>query len=417
MKRNWKNKAYLFLFIAMELLMGCNRGDKHTAHEGDQYTCSMHPQIVQDKPGTCPICGMELVRKTRPGQGVKITKELSSLLKPANSVVTTSIKTISPVLKVMEVKIEAKGTITHDTRKLATLSARYGGRIEKLFVKYNLQSIYKGEKILEIYSPEMITAQRDLLYLLEKDAGNVLLIESSKQKLRFLGLTEDQINRLVSLKEESYSFAVYSPVDGYIMEHSASDSNTPDRSPNPDQPMDQSFGLKIREGLYVTTGETLFNVVSHSDLWAEFDLHQQDVPYIKLNDPVTVKVDNSSKESMESTVNFIQPFIKDGQNLTKVRMYLSNPHYHYHAGQLVTATFTSSENAMWIPSTAKLQLGTKEVAFIKKSGTYRPKVILTGRPSGTWIEVVTGLEAGDSIAYNAQFMVDSESFIKVNQSN
>ena len=83
----------------------------------------------------------------------------------------------------------------------------------------------------------------------------------------------------------------------------------------------------------------------------------------------------------------------------------------------MTATFTSSENAMWIPATAKLQLGTKEVAFIKKSGTYRPKVILTGRPSGTWIEVLNGLEAGDSIAYNAQFMVDSESFTKVNQNN
>ena len=103
------------------------------------------------------------------------------------------------------------------------------------------------------------------------------------------------------------------------MEHSASDLNTPDRSANSEQSVDQSFGLKIREGMYVTTGESLFSVVSHSDLWAEFDLHQQDVPYIKLNDPVTVTVDNSSNESMESTVNFIQPFIKDGQNLTKVR--------------------------------------------------------------------------------------------------
>jgi len=413
MKRNWKNKAYHALVVAM-LLASCGRSE-HTANETEQYTCSMHPQVIQDKPGTCPICGMDLVRKTRQGEEAKITKELSYLLKPVNSVVIASIKTVFPVRKAMEVAIKARGTITHDTRKIATISARFGGRIEKLYIKYKLQPIHKGQKILEIYSPELVTAQRELLYLLDKDAGNDEMIRASIEKLQLLGLTARQVDQMVSSNKELYSFAVYSPVEGYIMEHSESGSDASRMPANPGQSADESSGLRIREGMYVATGESIFTVVSHSDLWAEFDLYPKDSPYVKLNDSVTITVDNSTEEGMEAKVSFIQPFIKNGENLTKVRVYLSNPLHHYHAGQLVSATFiTTSENSMWIPANARLDLGTRDIAFIKRYAVFRPGAISIGRQSGNWIEVLDGLKPQDSIAYNAQFMVDSESFIKVN---
>ncbi len=419
MKKNWRNSPYLFAITALLFLTNCSSGDQHAAKEAGQYTCSMHPQIVQDKPGACPICGMDLVHIARPGEEVKITKELSYLLKPANAVVVASIKTISPVLRTMEVKIKANGTITHDTRKIATISSRFGGRIEKLYIKYKLQPVHKGEKILEIYSPELVNAQRELLYLLEKDRGNDAMIRASIEKLQLLGLTENQVDQMVSSNKESYSFTVYSPVSGYIMEHSESErEGSPQMPANPDEFMNESSGLRIREGMYVTRGESIFTVVSHSDLWAEFDLYPKDAPRVKINDAVTITVGNSAKERVESKINFIQPFFKSGENLTKVRTYLSNPHHHYHTGQLVSAIFTTlSENSMWIPKNARLNLGTQEIAFIKRYGVFRPVVISTGRQSGDWIEVLNGVERRDSIAYNAQFMIDSESFVKVNHGN
>jgi len=314
--------------------------------------------------------------------------------------------------------INAKGTITHDTRKIATISARFGGRIEKLYIKYKLQPIQKGQRILEIYSPELVAAQRELLYLLEKDSDNNEMIRASREKLRLLGLTENQVDQIVSSKKESYSFAVYSPVDGYIMEHSESESNQPEMTENANQAMGQSSGLKTREGMYVTTGEVIFTVVSHADLWAEFDLYPNDAPYVKTGDPITISVDGSPKEDMESKVSFIQPFIRNGENLTKVRVYLSNPHHHYHAGQLVSATFiVSAGKSLWIPTKASLDLGTQKVAFIKRYGVFRPKVISIGRMTTDWTEVIEGLEPRDSVAYNAQFLTDSEGFIKVNQKN
>jgi len=412
MKRNWRNKALHLFFVVAVLLAGCNRGE-HTAHDSEQYSCSMHPQVIRDKPGRCPICGMDLIRTARPGDEVKITKELGNLLKPTNSVVTASTMTVFPVRKASEIVIEAKGTITHDTRKIATISSRFGGRIERQYIKYRFQPIHKGQKILEIYSPELVTAQRELIYLLDNDAGNIELIGSSRVKLRQLGLMESQVDQIVSSGKESYSFPVYSPVEGYIMEHSESE---PAASANIDQPMDESSGLKIREGMYVKTGESIFTVVSHSAVWAEFDLYPNDAPYVKLNDAVTITLDDSPEERMESKVSFIQPFIKNGENRTKVRMYLPNPHSHYHAGQLVSATFTiSSGNSIWIPANARLDLGTRDIVFIKRYGVFRPMVISIGRQSRDWIEVLAGLDPRDSIAYNAQFMVDSEGFIKVNQ--
>ena len=136
MKNNLRNNIYLVFFSLLLVLASCKGKDDNSANGGEQYTCSMHPQVVQDKPGLCPICGMDLVRKSRPGEELKITKELSYLLKPTNALVASSIKTVTPVYKSMEVKTEAKGIIAHDTRKISTISARYGGRIEKLYLKY-----------------------------------------------------------------------------------------------------------------------------------------------------------------------------------------------------------------------------------------------------------------------------------------
>src|SRR6266850_1107966 len=106
MKKNWRNKAFRFTIAALLVLTNCNKGHEPSAQGVDLYTCSMHPQVVQDKAGTCPICGMDLVLKTRPGEGVQIARGLGYLLKPTNSVVNTSIRSVLPVRKSMEIRIE-----------------------------------------------------------------------------------------------------------------------------------------------------------------------------------------------------------------------------------------------------------------------------------------------------------------------
>ena len=415
--------------LLLILVFACTQNKDQANHE--QYTCPMHATVIQDKPGPCPFCGLDLVKKGQSGEEVKVTAELNYLLKPTNGMVTSSIKTISPVQKSLNVSTKSNGIITYDTRRFTSLPIRSSGRIEKLSVKYNFQPIRKGQKILEIYSPELLTAQRDLLYLLKSDNTNLQLIEGAKEKLRLLGLSDSQINQLATTAHESYSLSVYSPVDGYIVEEAALNALAPavqsqstssmgggmasSGSSNAKQTPTRSSGseLQTREGMYVSTGQVIFKVINTEQVWAEFDVFQRDVAFINENDRLHITFDNTSQE-VESKVNFIQPFFKNGESFVKVRVYLPNVGNKLHIGQLVTAQFfIPSKNTLWIPVSARLDLGMKEIVFTKRRGVFHPKEIITSQQSDDWIEVISGLEASDSLAYNAQFMIDSESFIKV----
>jgi len=371
---------------------------------------------------------MDLVRKGKPGEEVKITAELNYLLKPTNAMVISTIRTVTPVQKNLELTATANGIVTYDTRRVTAIPIRSGGRIEKLLIRYNFQPIRKGQKLLEIYSPELLNAQRDLLYLIKSDTENIHLIEGTKEKLRLLGATDSQIEQLISNGHETSSFGLFSPVDGYVIEDanaitnsapearragsSMSDGMTPARTPQASVSI-QNQELTTREGMYVSTGQIVFKVINTESLWVEFDAYQPDAAFLKVNDPVQLRFENT-ENPINAKVGLVQPFIKSGENFANVRVYLENASNRYHVGQLVQASFASlSGNSQWIPVSARLDLGTKEIAFIKRRGVFRPKEIVTGRQAGEWIEIKSGLEAGDSVAYNGQFMVDSEGFIKV----
>jgi Cu(I)/Ag(I) efflux system membrane fusion protein len=216
MRKNWKNNWVTYLVAALLTLTSCGQDREHTEH-ADTYTCPMHPTVISDKPGTCPVCGMNLVRKTRAGEEVEITEDLAKLIKSPNETVVGSVKTIKGQYKSVPVSIETQGVVTYDTRNTYTISSRVGGRLEKVMLKYEFQRVSKGEKIAEIYSPALITAQRELLFLLENDSENKTLIEASKSKLELLGLSNAQINNLIEKKEAANTFSLYSPYNGYLI--------------------------------------------------------------------------------------------------------------------------------------------------------------------------------------------------------
>src|SRR5579872_4288385 len=155
-----RQSTTVLIILLLSIVLGCTQNKK--VAQADTYICPMHPTVVSDKSGTCPVCGMELVLREKMGEEVVITDELNYLFRPVNTTVISSVKTINPTLNSMEVKTKLNGIITYDRRALTIISSRFNGRIEKLYVKYNFQSIRKGQKIMEIYSPDFLTAQRDL---------------------------------------------------------------------------------------------------------------------------------------------------------------------------------------------------------------------------------------------------------------
>jgi multidrug efflux pump subunit AcrA (membrane-fusion protein) len=435
MKRNWKNSLLpaTMLVVMLALVAACNKGEDHAAH-ADTYTCPMHPTVISDKPGTCPVCAMDLVRKARAGEEVEITEELSKLLKSPNEAVIASIQTVKGEYKSIPISIKAQGVVTYDTRNIYTIPIRIGGRLEKVFLKYAFQRVQKGQKVAEIYSPELLTAQRDLLFLLENDSENKLLIQSAKDRLKLLGVNDSQINSLIENKEPKNTFTIYSPYNGYII---------PDKQPTPLAPMSsqntsgsgmgEGMGgstsnslptasgssstitgdALLREGSYVAAGQTLFKIVNPSGLRIELNIASALAGAVKKGGKVLL--DFGDQHSDEGTIDFIQPFFNEGQEFLTIRVYTKSKD-RLHIGHFVKAVIESGPiEALWVPKEAVLHLGNENIVFIKEKNVFKPRKIVTSIRTENQIEVKKGLSSSDEIAVNAQYLVDSESFIKANK--
>jgi len=421
------------LIVIAVLISSCAKNKSEESHTHDEYTCPMHPDILREQPGNCPICGMDLVKKSPGGNGQAVSEEVKDLVKPTNTSVVASVNSVRPQQKSVEVPVGVTGVITYDTRNTYAIPVRFGGRIEKLYLKYNYQPVRKGEVIMEIYSPDLVTAQRELIFLASKHAEHSDMIDAAKQKLFLLGLTEKQVENIISKGKENYSFPVLSPYDGYIVESSVREdasamgaqassvgnragsgmgSGMQPTSATAATPVTQGSQVSIREGMYVAAGQSLFKVIDQTRLWAELNISGTHAGQIRKGDKIKLSVKGVS-DTVRATVDLIQPFFSEGKQFLQVRSYLQDKKNNLRVGQLVTATITHASQALWVPKPAVLDLGVQQIVFLKNNETFQPYKVKTGLQTDAWIEVIEGLDESSEIAENAQFLIDSESFIKV----
>lgn len=376
------------------------------------YTCSMHPQIIRDKPGNCPICGMKLVKKEENGQKVN-SIELEDLLKPTNEFVITSVPVTTIENKSVEIAIEAIGNIQNDTREISSISAIVAGRIEKLYVRYRYQMVEPGEKIMDIYSPEIATAQQNLLFLLKNDPTNKSLINAAKQRLLLMGMNSQQLHQLISSGKASFTVAVYSKIMGHIHEAGAEKM---DATGNMQVPSSTTAPLTIREGMYVQQGQRIFSLTNPHKAWAVLNIFPENQHYVKVGNAVKIVPEAMPQKAFRAQINFIEPFYRQGSKTLTARVYFDNENIQIPIGSQVRADiFGSSANANWLPKEAVLSLGLNKVAFVKSGGGFVARKIETGIEQNNLVQVVNGLALTDTVASNAQYLIDSESFIKINQ--
>jgi Cu(I)/Ag(I) efflux system membrane fusion protein len=416
MKRKMKNISPLAVWLlGILLLPACLDKKKEPATAQVQtavkYTCPMHSQILEDHPGSCPICGMTLVKKS--GQASEATDiSLTSVLQPVNGTVISSVNTIVPVQKKVKTNIRADGYLDFDTRTFNNIASRFSGRIEKLYIKYAFQEIHKGQRIFDIYSPDMVTAQQDLIFLTKNSPTETSLINAAKQKLLLLGMTETQVNEVITTGKSFYSLPVYSPYDGHVHDapHSQmggvgdtkTSSNFADNLP-----------LTIKEGMYVEKGQNLFNVVDPHMLWAIIKISPADVSMLKLNQPVKITFADIPGKTLNGKVNFIEPVFQQGDKTTTIRVYLDNMDHDLKVNSLVKAEIaTGNRNELWIPRSALIDLGQTQVVWLKDRGVFKARQVSTGNINGNDIAIKKGLSVTDTLAANAQYLTDSESFIK-----
>lgn len=412
-------KTVWFALLAIVLIAAsCKESTQQhqhtTASQGDVYTCPMHPQIIRDKPGNCPICGMKLVKKE--SSNAKINDiQLQSLLKPTNEFVVSKVPVTTMQKKDVSTELQALGNITYDTRYTNTISSRVSGRIEKLFVKFRYEHIHEGDAVMNIYSPELNTAQQNLVFLLKNDPANTNLINAAKEKLSLLGMSGYQLNELIRTQKIAYTITVYSPYTGHVHEAGNMNNmnNSSDMRIDASQPSEQ---LPIKEGMYVQKGQPIISVFSTEHAWALLNIYTNDQNLVKAGDAVTITPETAPGKAFKATISFIEPFYRNGSKTLTARVYFNNTALELPIGSQVKASIsTSIKNTEWLPEDAVLSLGIDKIVFLKEDGGFRAHKIITGIANENLVQVVSGLSLTDQVAANAQFLADSESFIKINQ--
>lgn len=408
----------IYRLVLLLLLMGmlsCNNQQPNNQAQvatvaKQLYTCSMHPQIIEDHPGDCPICGMHLIKMNQQPASIPANIKLESLVKPVNEYVISSLPVTTMQQKKGGQSVQSFGTIEYDARATGTISARVSGRIEKLYIRSRYEEVEKGQKIMDIYSPELLTAQQNLLFLLASDAQNTAFIKTAKEKLLLLGMSDEQLKEIMRSGKPAYTVSIYSEYAGHVHE---AGMDEPATTANGMQDVSEvTEALSLKEGMYVQKGQTLFMIMSHHQAWAALQIYPEDESLVKTGNPVTIIPEADTNNVINGQIDFIEPFFRSGNKTLTARVYFHNA-YHLPVGSHVTAAiYTDTIQAAWLPQSSIISLGLNNVVFLKDGGGFRVHKIITGIRAGDAVQILSGLMPTDTVAVNAQYLIDSESFIK-----
>ena len=354
------------------------------------YTCSMHPQIKQNEPGLCPICGMSLVPVTSLEAGgenidpneIQMTESAMKLA----DVQTTIVKRGVP-----EKSVYLFGKIKADERNIAELTARFGGRIENLFVNYTGQNVKKGQKLGIIYSPDLITAQRELLEAIKYKESNPSFYKASRSKLKLWDLTNDQIDDIEAYGEPKLYFDILSPISGTVTKR------------------------HVAIGNYVKEGSALFELINLSRVWVMFDAYESDLPWIKTGDKINFTLQSLPGKSYAGKVSYIDPFINAYTRIAQVRVEIINKDKAFKlemfANGILESNIAKNSNKLLIPKSSILWTGKRSVVYIKvpnrKTPSFLYREIVLGPEAGNFYVVAEGLSEGEIIATNGVFKIDA----------
>jgi membrane fusion protein, copper/silver efflux system len=413
--KQMKNPLFITAFsVFLFFMLACrdNRPVKETGKvaQKETWTCSMHPEIVRDQPGSCPICGMDLVKKVE-NAAIDSEIRLEELLQPADRFVVSSIPLAALTHMKVEPEIKALGTITYDTRLVNTISARVSGRIEKIYVHYRYQHVMKGERIMDIYSPELQTAQEELLFLIRNDPENISLIQAAKQKLLLLGMRDDELQKVIHSGKTSLTISVYSNYSGHLHES----GNTMPGTANEPGRMNAAITeeLPVKEGMYIQKGQVIFQIFSMDKCWVLLSIFPETQNLVKKGNGVHVIPEADPGKAFRAKIDLIEPVFRNNSKTVTARVYFENKDLELPVGSQVSATvFGDALEADWLPRSAVLSLGLGKVVFLKTTGGFKAHKIETGIVSRQFVQVLSGLNSSDSVAENAQYLMDSEGFIK-----
>src|SRR6266536_3516584 len=446
---NVKRTKLILLVLALLLAAGTGAffitrsGHDHgqnIAKEQTLYTCDIHPQVIQKKPGNCPICGMKLTPIRKQGgvasaststKGERKIKYYKSTMMPgevkpepgkdsmgmdmvpvyedeaaaaessaiAVDPVTTQnmgIRTATVTRGPLRRAIRTVGVIDYNETALADVTTKFKGWIETLYVDATGKQVHRGEPLFEIYSPELYSAQVEYLLSLSQaarpDAGADSIRASALTKLRFFDISDNQISELEKTKQPRKTLQVNAPRDGIVVEKMAV------------------------QGQMVDAGMKLYRLADLSLVWVQAQIYEQDLVYLKLGQEATVALSYLPDREFRGRVTYIYPNVDEKTRTAKVRMEFHNPGYFLKPGMFATVQVSAElePSTLLVPDMAILRSGEKNTVFVAlEEGKFEPRNVTLGpQAENDYYQVLAGLKEGERVVTSGQFMLDSESQLR-----
>lgn len=384
--------------LAVGLLLGWfffgNTSTKETEHnhsemasENQMWTCSMHPQIMQTEAGDCPICGMDLIPAETSAEGLnanefKLTKNAMALANIQTSFVGNSTTN--------DATIKLSGKIVENEEANVVQASYFSGRIERLNISSTGEEVRKGQLLATIYSPELFSAQQELITASSFKESQPALYKAVRNKLKLWKISESQISQIEASGKVKQNFPIYATVSGTVSEK------------------------LVEQGDYVKQGQALLKITNLNTVWALFDVYENQVELFKKGQNITVTTSAYPNKEFKEKVDFIDPTFNSATRTVKLRVVLNNKNREFKTGMFVEGAIENiapnKEQSLMIPSSAILWTGERSVVYLKTNRNepiFEMKEITIGKQLGDQYEVIDGLKNGDEIVTNGTFTVDA----------
>lgn len=364
-----------------------SNNQKVEASKDQIWTCSMHPQIRQNEPGLCPLCGMDLIPLEEDGvEADPMAINMSNTAMQLANISTAVVGKIKPVKT-----IRLNGKIQTDERLVVSQSSHIPGRIERITVNFTGEFVNKGQEIAAIYSPELVTAQEELLETQKIKDLQPQLFNASKEKLKNWKLTENQIEQILQTGKTKEIFPMLADVSGYVTKK------------------------MVNMGDYVRKGEMIYEIANLSSVWLLFDVYESDMIWIKKGDKVAFTVQSIPGETFEGKITYLDPIIDPKTRVAKARIELANPDLKFKPEMFVSgnveAKLPMKTDAIVIPKSAVMWTGKRSVVYVKlaseKGVNFIMRKVTLGPSLGDAYIIEEGLQEGEEIAVNGTFTIDA----------